>query len=220
MFKAGDILYSYLDGKYHVYKILRRDEWGTYHTLIYQPMDREPVEADVDSLQVMAWHAPIGSFPTGELLTVRPVVKEELVGYLEYLKMVDFGKYLEESGQDPAEAFAKAKALYKEAYYLTDAKKTEEAIVKYQEALEVFRPFFEAWDNMAFVKMDLGRWKEAIADFEESLKYNPEGYAATFSIGECYYKMNDRENARIWFKKATELDPNQRIGWDFLARVT
>lgn len=47
---------------------------------------------------------------------------------------------------------------------LTDEKKLFEAIDSYSKAIDLFPPFFEAIDNRAFCKMDLGMWAEAIED--------------------------------------------------------
>ena len=126
----------------------------------------------------------------------------------------------EESGQDLNELLKKANEAYKSGYYLTDEKKYEAALEKYSEAVDIFPLFFEALHNRAFVLMDMGRWEEAIDDFKRSLQVNPEGLAATFSIGECEYRLDNLNEARIWFEKALVIAPDNQIAKDWLARVS
>ncbi len=219
-YQQGDILYVKIDAQYYVSKILRVDEdFGIYHVCSYIPMLQEPVLKDVPELMAFILHAPISDFPDGVILTNEPVKPEELVGYLEYLKLTDFGGYLKETGQDAKEVVAAANELYTKALALTDEKKYEEAIEHYSQAFELFPLFYEAMDNRAFVKMDMGRWQEAIEDFQISLSVNPESVLAEFSIGECYLKMKDYVAAKEQFEKALSIDPNDKLSLEFLAKV-
>ena len=220
MFQPGDIIYSYRDAQYHIAKVLRLHDLGGYHLTIYQPLDHIPRKEEVPNLVPMIMHVPITQMDEYDLLCTEPVTMEDLEGYFEYLKQTDFRKYALETGQDLNELLQQANEAYKSGYYLTDEKKYEDALVKYSEAVEIFPLFFEALDNRAFVLMDLGKWKEAIEDFKQSLSVNPDGIAATFSIGECEYKLGNKNEARIWFEKALKLDPDSQIAKDWLARVS
>ena|SRR6478609_4665321 len=109
-----------------------------------------------------------------------------------------------------------AKHFYKEGYRLTDLKHYDEAIENYSKAIDLIPGFYEAIDNRAFCKMDMGRWKEAIDDFRLSLMINPKSFVAEFSIGECYLKSGEYKSAVNQFEKAIEIDPSQQIAHDFL----
>ena len=112
-----------------------------------------------------------------------------------------------------------ANELYTKALTLTDEKKYEEAIEYYSKAFEMFPLFYEAMDNRAFVKMDLGRWQDAIDDFQISLSVNPESVLAEFSIGECYLKMKDYLSAKEQFEKALLIDPNDKRSQELLTKT-
>jgi tetratricopeptide (TPR) repeat protein len=86
-------------------------------------------------------------------------------------------------------------------------------------AIYLFPQFFEAIDNRAFSKMDLGLWSDAIKDFKLSLEQNPNTILAEFSIGECYFKMGDFQNAKRQFEIANNIDPNDQTSRQFLDKV-
>lgn len=79
--------------------------------------------------------------------------------------------------------------IFYKAYALTDEKKSYEAIEQYTKAFELFPLFHEAMDNRAFVNMNMGKWLDAIADFQISLWIFPVSTLAEFSIEECYLNM-------------------------------
>jgi tetratricopeptide (TPR) repeat protein len=217
--KEGDIIYSKSGDKYYVLKILKVDEYETYHTLSYTPMDEVPDKENIKDLEVWIWHSPIGSFPDAVYITNEEVAENELQGYFEYLKQTDYRKYLEEKGMNTEEVIHGANKAYQEAYYLAEDKKYEEAIAKYSEAIDLFPMFYEAIDNRAFVKMDLGLWEEAIEDFTLSLSVKPDSVLAEFSIGECYMKMGQYMKAKKQFEKAIEIDPTHNLSKQFLQKT-
>ena len=102
---------------------------------------------------------------------------------------------------------------------MTEEKKHYEAIDAYTKAIDLFPQFFEAIDNRAFCKMDIGLWSDAIEDFKFSLQQNPNSLLAEFSIGECYFKMGDYLNAKQQFEKAHSIDPNHQAPKQFLDKI-
>lgn len=209
--QEGDILYDKYDDKYHVCKIIKVDEFGTYHTLTYAPIDIIPTEDDIGQLEVFVWHSPIASFPNSKFLTNIPVKEEELMGYIEYLKLTNFNKYLEVTDQDINDMVQQAIMSYNEGNRLADEGKFEQAIDLYTEAIDLHPLFFEAIDNRGLTFMDLGEFEEAILDFEESLRIEPEGMTAMFSMGECYFKMGEYEKALKQFELTHQLHPQEPI---------
>ncbi|MNY05221.1 Tetratricopeptide repeat protein [compost metagenome] len=62
-------------------------------------------------------------------------------------------------------------------------------------------------------------WHEAIADFQLSLVQNPVSLLAEFSIGECYFKLGDFNQAKQQFEKAHAIDPDHPAPNQFLEKV-
>lgn len=211
-FLEGDIFYSKIDNQYFVYKLLAHETSNNcYHVMTYSPLDKVPTINDIDSLKIFGYHAPIdkNGFENPVFITNKLIKSEDLIGYHEYLRQT----------QTPEFYVTLAKNYYNIAYNLTNEKRPLDAIDEYSKAIDLFPQFFEAIDNRAFSKMDIGLFKEAIIDFELSLKENPNSMLAEFSIGECYFKMNDFENAKRKFEIAHEIDPNNKTPIKFLEKV-
>jgi tetratricopeptide (TPR) repeat protein len=218
-FVQGDVFYSKLEGRFHLFKLLRHDELTkTFHVLCYEPLDELPGKHDLHNLDVMVYHSPIADdgFTDTNLFMHSAVGEHELIGYLEYLKHTDYRKYIDEIGE---KGIAKANALFTEACALSDAKQHRQAIEKYSEIIELLPTYYEAIDNRAFCKMDLGKWEDAIADFKLSMEINPVSVLAEFSIGECYLKMAKLESAKTQFEKALSIKPDDELSKKFLAKT-
>lgn len=208
-FEEGDVIYTYEDGKYRLYKILKIDkESETLHAKGYKELAQLPAEHEINSLQVQIYHFPIAlnGFSNARLLLKTQVGEEDLLGYFEYIKQT----------RNTAELAKYAKKYYQEAYALSDAQQHEAAIRKYSRAIDLIPTFIEAIDNRAFCKMDTGKWSEAIEDFKQSLAVNPGSLLATFSIGECYLRLNDYSNAKTYFEKAIAIAPEHEKPREFL----
>lgn len=211
-FEPGDVFYSDTDEHYHLSKVLAVDKKvGTLHVMMYQPMDQLPDSDSISSLQPFVSHAPIdiNGFKNPQLLAKTSVEYQDLEGYFEYIKQTqNFDEVVKYAGQ-----------YYKEAYRLTDEKLFEAAIEQYSRAIDLLPTFYEALDNRAFVKMDLGRWEEAIADFELSLKIEPDTVLALFSIGECYFRLQNFPQAKVFFEQALEINPEDVHSRAFLIKT-
>jgi len=211
-FQPGDIFYTRYDGKYQLYKVLRLEqENSTYHVLSYAPQDALPGKYGVEALEVWKYHYSIhqAAFEGATLLVKSSVSDDELIGYYEYMKKQD------EALEDAA---VKATEYYQEAYLLTDEGKYEAAIEYYSKAISLVPSFYQAIDNRAFCKMDLGRWRDAIADFKLSLEVHPESLLAEFSIGECYYRLHEFALAKQQFETCLRINPTHGLSSEFLIR--
>jgi tetratricopeptide (TPR) repeat protein len=210
-FSEGDIFCTYFDKQCHIYKLLVFDkDFECYHVLSYEPLDAMPGN-NLDDLEVAVYHLPIdkNGFKDAKLLTKKNVTSDDLIGYHEYLRQT----------QEPNYYIPIANQYYQEGLRLTDEKKHYEAIDSYSKAVDLMPEFFEAIDNRAFCKMDLGQWAEAIEDFQESLEVNPGSLLAEFSIGECYLKLENYQKAKEQFEKAVAIDPTHQAPKDFLKKV-
>ncbi len=225
--KPGDLIVQRDKDGWVAIKILAIDPWpdGTSaaHCLTYKSVPSKPTPESLKRAEVRIWHAPIdaGSFKEGwELIGNQAPSKDELVGFLEYLKLTDFPRYVSFTGQDSRDIVRKANEHYKRAYYLGDQGKRVEAIAEYSKAIDLFPLFYEAIDNRAFTYMELGKIREALSDFELSLRVNPNGMAAFFSRGECLMKLGDLAAAETIFLDGRSKFPEQRAMFEkFLNHV-
>ena len=212
IFEAGAVFYTEKEGKFSLFKLIKHDvEFKTYHVKIYTPVDLLPQKEDLDKLPVMAYHAPIdeSGFENPQLLATTEIKDDDLIGYLEYIKQTG----------NIDEVIQYASKYYQEAYQLNNQKEYEQAIAKYSKAIELIPNFFEAIDNRAFSKMDLGHWEAAAEDFKLSLSVNPDSFLAIFSIGECYFKATEYAKAKEYFEQAAVLDPDHQLPKQFLAQT-
>ena len=204
----GDIFYTSHEGKFYFYKLLKIDNDNTYHVMGYTPLDALPQKEEISSLEIQIFHFPLAKtgFTNPILLTKSVVTEDDLSGYKEYLRLTH---------QDN-DTIEEANKFYQAAYNLTDENKREEAIISYSRAIELAPGFFQAFDNRAFCKMELGLWNEAINDFKQSLVTNPNSVLAEFSIGECYLRLGDCAKAKERFEKALSIDPTDENSKMFL----
>lgn len=225
--KPGDVIVQHNENGWSALKILAVDPWpdGTSvaHCLMYEPVSCKPAVNSLSESMVRAWHAPIdaGSFSEGwERLGNQPPSKDELVGFVEYLKLTDFPRYVTFTGQQTEDIVGEANEHYQRAYQLGDQGKRVEAIAEYGKAIDLFPLFYEAIDNRAFTYMELGELWEALSDFDQSLRVNPNGVAAFFSRGECMMKLGDLSSAEAVFREGQNRFPEQSALFrEFLERV-
>lgn len=214
------------NGAWHVLKILQVDSdpgsSPTAHCLSYNDAQAMPTVESVSKLSVRIWHAPIAaqSFSRGwERITNKAATKDELVGFVEYLKLTDFPRYVAFTGQDSKAIVRRANEHYQRAYQLGEKGQRIEAIAEYTKAIDLFPLFYEAIDNRAFTYMELAKYKEALADFEHSLTVNPGGVAAFFSKGECLLRLGQAAKAAVIFKEGITRFPEQRANFEKFLEV-
>jgi tetratricopeptide (TPR) repeat protein len=209
---AGDVFYVMHEGSYQVYKLLASDKaFSCYHVLAYEPMDVLPSARDVARFRISIGHLPIDSagFDKPVVLGNMRATANELSGYHEYLKQTQ-----------PHESYTPlAIAYFNDGLFLTDEQKHEEAIDAYSKAADLVPLFYEAIDNRAFCKMNLGLWEAAIEDFLLSLRVFPDSTLAEFSIGECHLRMKRYAEAKAQFEKALSIDPDHQLSKNFLEHV-
>ncbi|MEO8405090.1 MAG: tetratricopeptide repeat protein [Chitinophagaceae bacterium] len=211
-FSEGDIFFTNHDNQYHLHKLLFFDKnFDCYHVLSYKPTEVLPTVSDIENLEVQVYHSPIdrNGFKNPVFLLNKNITSDDLIGYHEYLRQT----------QQVSDYVLLVDKYYQDGYRLTNEKKYNEAIDAYSKAIDLVPTFFEAIDNRAFCKMDIGQWEEAIEDFKKSLLVNPGTVLAEFSIGECYFKMKEYSKAREKFEKAHEIDPSDPAPIEFLKRL-
>lgn len=217
-FRKGDIISLQKEnGSWRVVKILEIDEGPdntlTAHCLTYKPVNKKPELADIENLEIFIFHAPIdaASFSTGWQLVANSMPHEnELVGFVEYLKLTDFQRYAEVTNQEIDDLIFEANKNYQLAIEAGEKGNHKEAIALYSKAIDLFPLFYEAIDNQAFIYMDIGKYEKAINNFQHSLEVNPNGLTAFFSMGECLLKLGKYDEAMNIFKGGLVKFPDER----------
>lgn len=225
--RPGDLIVQQGADGWSAIKILALDAWpdGTSaaHCLMYRSQASKPTADSLGTAVVHIWHAPIASASFGEgweLIGNQLPSKAELAGFFEYLKLTDFPRYLAATGQDAEDIVRKANEHYQRAHHLGGQGKRVEAVAEYAKAIDLFPFFYEAMDNRAFTHMELGDFRAALQDFEQSLRVNPDAMAAFFSRGECLMKLGDLKSAEAIFREGQDRFPEQRATFtEFLERV-
>jgi tetratricopeptide (TPR) repeat protein len=215
--RPGDLIVQQDKAGWKAIKILAVDAWpdGSFaaHCLTFESSPVKPTAESLKRAPVRIWHAPIDaqSFGKGwELVGNQMPSTQELAGFTMYLKLTDFPRYVELTQQDPKVLIQTATDYYTRANALGDQGKRLEAIAEYTKAIDTVPLFFEAIDNRAFTYMELGRFGEALSDFEESLRANPDGVTAFFSRGECLMKLGQLVAAEKVFLEGQHRFPAKR----------
>ena len=212
-FEEGVIFYTNNESKFMIFKIIRIDyELSIYHVKVYVEVLKLPSLEQIKDLEVSTHHVPIDmyGFEDPKFLTLSTVDDDDLLGYMEYIKQTE----------NINEIIIYAKKYYQEGYQLSIQKKYHLAIKKYSITIDLIPTFFEAIDNRAFCKMDMGFFKEAIEDFNESLRVNPDSFLALFSIGECYFKLKEYPQSKEYFEKAFYIDPKNRFTNAYFKKIS
>lgn len=210
-FSEGDIFYSYYDNQFHVYKLLKIDEFNFYHILVYSAVDELPEADQINHLQISIYHTPMAAsaFEEAKLLLKSAISDDELIGYHEYLRQTN----------NVPELTRLANELCEKAWQQEELKLYQEAISLYSRAVELLPDFHEAISNRAFCKMELGLWAEAIEDFQRSLSLNPRSLPDEFSMGECFIHLGQYKKAIQQFEKAIEIDPDHQESREYLQKA-
>ena len=90
----------------------------------------------------------------------------------------------------------------------------EEAIEKYDEAIELNPFFVEAYNSRGLAKEKLGRYQEAIADYNKVIELNPNHAIAYSNRGDGKYYLEQHQEAIADYDKAIELDPDDAIAYN------
>jgi tetratricopeptide (TPR) repeat protein len=112
-----------------------------------------------------------------------------------------------------------AEVLWNLAEAYQCGKKPAEALVLYRSFAEV-NPTAAAYKQIGFVEAILGHADAAVAAFEQALKLDPNDATAYAYRGLARLAMNNPEGARTDLRHALELEPENRVATDGLARLS
>ena len=95
----------------------------------------------------------------------------------------------------------------------------EEAIAKYQKAIELDPKFAAAYTNWGYVLEEQKKYDEAIAKYQKTIELDPKYAPAYGNWGSALVQQNKYGEAIAKYQKATELDPKFAIAytaWGFV----
>ncbi len=99
-----------------------------------------------------------------------------------------------------------AQDLYKEGNELLKNKQPEQALTKYNKALEADSNFTFAYMNRAKAYMELKKWDSGVKDFNKVLEKDPKNTDALIGSGRCKYELTYFEGSILDYTKAMELN--------------
>ncbi len=106
------------------------------------------------------------------------------------------------------EQIRKAHELASRAEQAGQAKRYDEAISLYQQALATYRAFPSAWLNLGVMHMKLGNGLQALEAFNAAADADPTDPRPYFNIGAMYEEKFYYNEAIASYNKALERDPN------------
>lgn len=109
--------------------------------------------------------------------------------------------------QDAWDLFHKGVAARRSEY-------NKEAVSFYDQAIELYPRFHQAWNNRGYALMALGRIDEAIESFEKAVKIKPDYHQALHSLSEAYWEKGDIDDlvkGMNYLVKALEIKPSYRL---------
>jgi tetratricopeptide (TPR) repeat protein len=78
---------------------------------------------------------------------------------------------------------------------------------------------FRAHGNRALYYKRNGRLKEAIEDFDASIRLNPDDLGSYIGRGQSHFEINDLNGALVDFDTAIKLDPGQHVLYSYRSQV-
>ena len=88
-------------------------------------------------------------------------------------------------------------------------KRMDEAIMHFQQSLEIKPDYAEAHYNLGTVLLQQGRIDEAIAHFQKAVEIKPDHASAHKNLGIAFFQQGRMDEAIAHFKKSLEIRPDQ-----------
>lgn len=106
--------------------------------------------------------------------------------------------------------------LYDEAQQLEEAGDLEAAAVKMHGLLQLVRDAPGLWTYYGGLLVLLERWQDAREAYEEALEIDPSHLNGYLGMGMMLAESGDLQQAKSWFERALELDPECALAQDAL----
>ena len=205
-FREGDVFFQQENGDYTVYKVIQTGENRLYAT-VFWPTDHEPTAENWKSFDLRTACEAVQLTDLHEIvfLTNEPVSAEELEEYANF-KRIETG--LKQRAENLVLILKRGEALLQEG-------KTEEALSQFTEATSYSKYDHRIFDYRGYCLLKLGRFSEAIADFEHSLTIQPDGKDTLFYCARAYYQTKQFEKAEEKILQLKTIDPTYKRLSDF-----
>jgi protein O-mannosyl-transferase len=96
---------------------------------------------------------------------------------------------------------------------LEELGRSEEAVVRYREALRIDPDFAEAWYDLGISTENAGREQEAVGYYREALRRFPEFSDAWYNLGVSTEKLGRPREAMDYYRQAVRADPAFTKAW-------
>jgi len=100
-----------------------------------------------------------------------------------------------------------ARKAYEEALKLQKENQAEQALARFNQAIELYPEYFQALTERANLLMGSGQLTEAAADFERALRLNDKYAPALRGLGYCQIQQKQFEAAVINLERAFVMEP-------------
>jgi tetratricopeptide (TPR) repeat protein len=90
--------------------------------------------------------------------------------------------------------------------------KSDEAIKRYQKAIEISPEFYEARNNLGSDLLGKSRFPEAQQQFEQVVKVNPSDAAAYFNLGNLCLLTQQLDKGQQWVQQGLSKQPDSAFG--------
>lgn len=92
----------------------------------------------------------------------------------------------------------------------------DEAIIRYQKALEIHEPDFVLQNKIGSVLIEFKRYQKALSYFDRSLELNKKNPVALYNKGLIFYLKDNFKNATKFFCYALKFDKRDADSWHYL----
>ena len=107
--------------------------------------------------------------------------------------------------------------MFLRGYSLARQGKHAEAIVAYNQALQLSPEDESSWIFLGNSQRELGQFDQAIRTFEQALRYRPESATSYLALADTYAKQKRFERAVPNYRESVRYEPNLLEGWYGLA---
>jgi tetratricopeptide (TPR) repeat protein len=210
MVSPDEEMYIYHDG--HIWVPVETTLWGRPFTEAWRrAMDRYKSAADVKVVVIgEAWdlYSPVTLMDTGWIPEVPareridPIMSQD--GRMQSDMKVSF---IRSQGLDDV---ADPKALNESGVVYARSMLYDEAVEKFERALEVDPDYMDARVNLAYAYYQIKKYDESISEFLRAIQLEPGNARLHFDLGLVYQESQDYKKAEEEFQVALKLDPSYR----------